>query len=135
MLKKISLALAALTLSFVAVAPFAHAAGFTNGLPEAGVKTGLSTTRTLPEVIGSIISVVLSFLGIIFLLLVIYAGFTWMTAQGDPKAINKAREILTGAVIGLVILLASYAITTTVTKELQKATTGSTAYTGIVHSA
>lgn len=57
------------------------------------------------QVVGDIIGVALSFLGVIFLVLIIYAGFLWMTAQGNPKTVEKAKEILNNAIIGLVILV------------------------------
>jgi len=134
MLKKLSLLLVAFTLGSVTLASPALATGFTDGLSDAGTTAGINTSQDLTSIIGGIIGAVLAFLGVIFLCLTIYAGVIWMTAQGDPKAITKAREILTAAVIGLVISLASYAIADTVTRQLQKATTGSVGYTGIVHS-
>ena len=93
-------------------APFVVHAQFTDGLNEAADNgAGYNTQKQLPEIAGSLIKVVVGFLGVIFLVLTIYAGFTWMTAAGDPKQIDKAKSILTTAVIGLVIVLSSFAIT------------------------
>lgn len=66
----------------------------------------------LPTVIGRIISVFLGFLGVLFLILVIYAGMIWMTAGGDDKKVEKAKRILIQATVGIVIVLGSYGITT-----------------------
>lgn len=60
--------------------------------------------------LSSIINYALSFLGMIALLLMLYAGIIWMIARGNEEEINKAREILKGAFIGLVIILSSYAL-------------------------
>jgi len=60
----------------------------------------------------------LSLLGFIFLLLTLYAGFLWMTAGGDEGNIEKAKKILTASVIGLAIILLSYAITLFVFRTL-----------------
>ncbi len=79
------------------------------GLEDVGVGAGLSD-RELPEIIGSFIQVFLGLLGIIFLILVLYAGFLWMTASGETEKTDKAKKLLTQAVIGLVIILAAYAI-------------------------
>ena len=79
------------------------------GLDDVGVGAGLSD-RELPEIIGSFIQVFLGLLGIIFLVLVLYAGFLWMTAQGETEKTDKAKKLLTQAVIGLVIIVAAYAI-------------------------
>ncbi len=63
-------------------------------------------------IIGRIIQIALSFLGVIALLLIMYAGFLWMTSAGDDDKISQAKKILQNAVIGLVIILSSWAITT-----------------------
>ena len=79
------------------------------GLEVAGDSSGLVDTE-LSVIIGTIIKVFLSTLGVIFLLLVLYAGFLWMTAGGEPDKVQKAKDILINATIGLIITLASYAI-------------------------
>ena len=61
---------------------------------------------------GQIIGFALSFVGILFLGLVIYAGLMWMTAQGAEAQVTKAKDLLINAVIGLIIVFAAYALTT-----------------------
>lgn len=80
------------------------------GLDDVGLGAGFSPDQDLPDIIGSFISVFLGLLGIIFLVLVLYAGFLWMTAQGETEKTEKAKKLLTQAVIGLVIILGAYAI-------------------------
>ena len=63
------------------------------------------------ELIAGIIQVILGLLAIIFLILTIYAGFRWMTSAGNEEAISKAKSTITAAIIGLVVVLAAYAIT------------------------
>ncbi|MFA5000056.1 MAG: hypothetical protein WC545_01720 [Patescibacteria group bacterium] len=70
------------------------------------------------NLVASIIRIVLGFLGIIFLVLTIVAGFRWMTAGGNEEQIKKAQGILQAALIGLVIVLMAYAITYFVFKYL-----------------
>lgn len=114
--------LLALPLGFARL-PVAHAASLddaTTNLGNVREETGLQDAE-LTETIGKLIGVLLSFLGVIFLLLIIYAGFTWMTAQGDPKAVGKAKDILITSVVGLVILLSAYAISSFVIESLQSA--------------
>lgn len=62
-------------------------------------------------VIGKVISIILSMFGIVFFLLIFYAGFQWMTAQGNSDKVEKAKETILAAAIGLIIVLAAYAIT------------------------
>lgn len=64
--------------------------------------------------IGQMIAVVLSLLGVLFLILTIYAGLLWMTAGGNTENVKKAKSILLNSVVGLIIVLSSYAITATV---------------------
>ncbi|MEK7159047.1 MAG: hypothetical protein AAB766_00935, partial [Patescibacteria group bacterium] len=71
-----------------------------------------------------IIKIVLGFLGIVLIVIVIYAGFLWMTAGGEPKGVEDARKWLTNAIIGLAIILSAYAITDFVIKKLMGAATG-----------
>ena len=80
------------------------------------VLTGLKSVRgsygemTVADIIGLVVSIVLSLLGVVFLILTVYAGFSWMTAAGEEERVTKAKETLTRAVIGLIITLGSYAI-------------------------
>jgi hypothetical protein len=78
--------------------------------------------KPLEETLGMLINVLLGLLGIIFLVLTIYAGFLWMTAGGDEKQVAKAKQIIITAVIGLVILLSAYAISQFVIDQLVTAT-------------
>ena len=65
----------------------------------------------LSLIVSQIVQAFLGLLGIIFLVLIIYAGFNWMTAQGDEEKVTKAKDTLTRAVIGLVIIILAYTIT------------------------
>lgn len=63
------------------------------------------------QTIGNIIGIVLSFVGVIFLLLIIYGGISWMFSAGNEQKVEKAKGIIINAVIGLVIVFAAYFIT------------------------
>jgi len=95
------------------------------GLEETGTAAGLNTgtTTTLPVIIGRIIAVGIGLVGVIFLVLMVYGGFLWMTARGDEQKVEKSKELITAAVIGLVIVLAAYVITNFVVSNLLSATT------------
>ncbi len=60
--------------------------------------------------IVNIVKYFLSLLGIIAVAIVMYAGWLWMTSNGDPEKINKAKKALTGAIIGLIIILSAFMI-------------------------
>jgi len=65
----------------------------------------------IPSIIGTIIGAGLSFIGILFFILVIYGGYLWMTARGNEEQVGKAISIVTQASIGLIIVAAAYLIT------------------------
>ena len=65
----------------------------------------------LPLLIGKIIRTILGLLGIIFLVLMVYAGFLWMTARGESDAVDKAKDIIKQAIIGVIIVFLAYALT------------------------
>lgn len=67
-------------------------------------------TSTPLQVIIYLTNVTLTLLGIFFLLLIIYAGFLWMTASGNEQKIDKAKDILKRSIIGLAIILMSVGI-------------------------
>ena len=82
------------------------------GLDVSAKGTGLIAKTTTPQVIiGTIVSAILSFIGVIFFLLIFYGGIRWMLAQGNEQEVETAKKIIIAAVIGLVIVLAAYAIT------------------------
>lgn len=78
------------------------------GYPSSDLAVGESL---LPYKIGKIIRAILSFLGVIFLVLMIYGGYTWMTARGNDQQVSKARSIVINSIIGLIIIMAAWAIT------------------------
>lgn len=87
---------------------------------------GAEEPRSLPEIIGGIIQTALSILGIVAALLIIYAGYVWMTARGKEERVTKAKETLEAAIIGLVIIMAAYAITYFVVDRLMQASSTTT---------
>ena len=97
-----------------------HAVDIGSGLDDIGDQAELSDAE-LPEVIGTLIKVFLSILGIIFLILTLYAGFLWMTAAGNADKVGKAKTLLAQAVIGLILILASYAISQFVVEAISSA--------------
>jgi hypothetical protein len=91
-------------------------------LGDAAGQAAYSTNQDIGVVIGNIIKIALGMLGVIFLVLTIYAGFLWMTAAGNEKQVAKAKSILVSSIIGLVIILTAYSITAFVLGNLLFAT-------------
>ena len=95
------------------------------GVDQAGGEAGFSANGPgLEELIGRIIGVLLSFVGVLLLVILLYAGFLWMTAGGDEGKVKKARTMIFNAIVGLVITVAAYAISAFVLNALSGASGG-----------
>lgn len=84
-----------------------------SGLSATGRNAGYGALmeKTPVDFYGNLIGFLLGFLGIIFLGYMIYAGYTWMLARGNEQEVAKAKRMIEQAIVGLVIVLAAYAIT------------------------
>lgn len=76
-----------------------------------GFNTAKPNEKAMAQVVATVIKAFLGMLGIIFICLLVYAGYMWLTAQGDEEKVTKAKQTIQRAVIGLVIVTAAYAIT------------------------
>lgn len=70
-----------------------------------------TNSSSMAQIIADVIAVFLGLLGIIFVILIIVAGYNWMTAAGNEDKVEKAQHLISRATIGLIIILAAYAIT------------------------
>ena len=77
-----------------------------------------SDINSLAGIVSIVIQAFLGLLGIIFISYLLYAGYHWMTAQGDEKKVDKAKDTITRAVIGLIVTVGAYAITYFVIQKL-----------------
>ncbi len=77
---------------------------------------------TLSGMIGVAIKGLLGIIGAVFLILIVYGGVLWMTSEGAEQKVSAARGFIFHSVLGLIIVLAAYAITTLVIEVLTKTT-------------
>lgn len=120
-------------ISCFALAPAVNAQGdvnpFTTDLT-GGVASELPSTVTttdaspqaIPNLVIRIIKLFLSFLGLIAIVVVLYAGFRWMTAGGNSEQVMGAKKTLRNAMIGLVLIFMAYGISYWVGRRIQVAT-------------
>lgn len=73
---------------------------------------------TLASIIGVVISAALALIGAIFLALMLYAGYHWMTARGEEEKVEQAKDTINRATVGLIIVVGAYAIWRFVLYEL-----------------
>ena len=91
-----------------------------DGLRTAAKKTIIYTAdKSLGLILGNLFQKILGVLGLILLVLFIIGGITWMTSEGNAEQLKKARGLLIHAIIGLIIILISYALVNFVTGKLQ----------------
>lgn len=70
----------------------------------------VASLSCIPVVFSNIINAALMFAGAVAVILLIYAGIRLVTSGGDPKQVQGARQIITYAIIGLVLVLSSFFI-------------------------
>ncbi len=70
----------------------------------------VATLRCVPIVIKNVVQWALIFAGVVALFLIIFAGFKFVTSKGDPQEVDNAKKTLTYAIIGLLLILLSFAI-------------------------
>ena len=116
--KKIIILFSLIALLILPILSFAASPAYDN-LQKVGEGKGMSTANApyvgadqykLSQIIGLVIQAFLSILGVLFLIYILYAGYNWMTAQGDEEKVTKAKDTIQRAVIGLIVTIAAYAI-------------------------
>lgn len=113
-LKKIVLLFLLVSLFFLNLAvllPTAQAQGDYGLSATAGAAKLTGAGKDLPGIIGNVIGTALSLIAVLFFALMLYGGFMWMTAHGNEQQVTKALDTIFSAIIGIIIVLASYAIT------------------------
>lgn len=91
----------------------------TNGLGQVGNTAYNQPTapKDIRTIVASLINVVLGLLGTIFIVLMIAAGFIWMTAAGNADKVKQAINLMAMGAIGLLIIIAAFAISLYVTSR------------------
>lgn len=76
------------------------------------------SSQDLKETISNIVRIIVGFLGIITVLIILAGGLKWMTSGGNEDKIAEAKKLISAGVVGLVIVLAAYAIASFVVNSL-----------------
>lgn len=96
------------------------------GMGEVGLSFGedASNVQDVRYRIVKIINVILTIVGLIVVVLIIFAGFKWMTAAGNEEAVKDAQKIMKNAIIGLVIIILAWSITLFIMRRLSAISQG-----------
>lgn len=84
---------------------FEQAMGGASRVIESAYGFDAPTTDPFLPALAAIINFLLTFGGVIFFLLLIYAGYLWMTARGNEEQTSKAKKIATEAIIGILVIV------------------------------
>jgi hypothetical protein len=103
---------------------FALAGKISEGVNSFGSKVYGGSYTPPQQIAALVIQAVLTFLGVIFIALIIYGGFLYMTAMGESDKVKKGKNVILYSVIGLVIILAAYAITSFVVSSISNSAGG-----------
>ena len=126
-MKKITkhlISFAILALLFAPVLTFAQSNSADFGLEPVSVGIdGVLSDSDPRAIVGRIINIALGILGIIAVGIILLGGFKWMTAGGNEDKTSEAKQLLGAGVIGLVIILSSWALATFIINQIYGATT------------
>lgn len=95
-------------------------AAFQSGVTSVGTGAGVEDIG-VGGFVGILVQAALQVVGIVFLILIVYGGFKWMSASGQQKQIEEAQKIIIHSVIGLIVVVLAYGVSVFVMGELQKA--------------
>lgn len=108
--KFIKQSLIVLALMTAAITLFSFVPTASAAFLDASDAPGGVSTDSLKTVVLRMVNYFLTFLGIVAVIMVIYGGVTYVTAAGNDDAIGKAKTIIMYALIGIIIILLSFAV-------------------------
>lgn len=79
-------------------------------VPDCVTPEGVATLKCIPALFQNVVTVAVIFAGLIAVILIVISGIKFITSGGDPKQVEGAKQTLTYAIIGLVIVLLSFVI-------------------------
>jgi len=90
------------------------------GLKNVGEQSGLpgGESGAMYTIVGKVVGIVVGLLGLILAVFIVWGGAMWMTSGGNEEQIKKAKAMIINAIIGLVIVLLAYAISSFIIDKL-----------------
>ena len=130
-LREVAIFAALLSLAMLATTFFAHTSFAATSLIDpsdnpSAISDATGGESSFKALAQTLLNYALSFLGFVATIMVIYGGVLYVTSAGDTANVDKAKNILLYAVVGIVLILLSFAIVNTV---LGAATSGSSTTT------
>jgi Ni,Fe-hydrogenase I cytochrome b subunit len=72
---------------------------------------GVPTVKDPNSVINGILTAVYTWAGIICVLIIIIAGYLYVTSAGDPSQTKRAKNAILSACVGVVVVMMAFVIT------------------------
>jgi fucose permease len=91
-------------------------------LNRAGKEAGydlVSSGNDISGIVAAVLNGFLAILGVVFLAYLIHGGYLWMSAAGNEDQVRKAKDEIRDAIIGLIVIIAAYAIVSFVLNALE----------------
>jgi hypothetical protein len=96
--------------------------------PAHAIDMGMNFARNLGlaerdprEAAISLIRLIMTFLGLVAVVIMLYGGFIWMTAAGNEDRVETAKKLIGAGIIGLIIILAAFLIVNFVVTNVSNA--------------
>ena len=88
------------------------------GFAQFKTEAGYAGETDLPTIIGRVVKIVISFLGLIAAVIIIVGGFKWMTSGGAEEKIADAKKLMINGLIGLILVVLAYALASFIISQL-----------------
>jgi len=89
-----------------------------DGVTGSGGGGAKNSSNRLPIVIKTVVNILLFFVGAFAVIMIVIAGFRFVTANGDSNTVSSARNTILYAVIGLVVAFMAFALVNFITRQL-----------------
>lgn len=81
-------------------------------------------TQSIINLVGGVLTIAYSLLGIVFVTLLVYAGYLWLTARGNEEQVTRAQTLLRNSLIGIIIVFTAFIISREIVSLLKDVTDG-----------
>lgn len=72
----------------------------------------------LVTILGHFINIALSFIGVIFVALLIYGGWLWGSSRGNEDQVRQAHDLIRDAIIGIIVIFSAFVISNFVINQV-----------------
>lgn len=106
-------------LAVLAASAYAQGGGFPSSFTPTVQPTNLPSSPDLGVLLTRVINYFLGLVGLLAVLMLVIGGIRYITSGGNEQTIEKAKQTILYAIIGIIIVLLSYAIVFTITSSLR----------------